>query len=70
SPSPLGMVIAAGLVPHLGPWPLSHRATWLLLLLAGCVPLGSLLAVLGGARRLGAWAACGLLIGLIVGVVA
>ncbi len=66
----LGMAIAQGLVPNLEPWPLSHRATWLLLLLAGCLPLGSLLAVLGGVRRLGAWAAGGLVIGLIVGVVA
>ncbi|NNM34805.1 MAG: hypothetical protein HKO53_17140 [Gemmatimonadetes bacterium] len=64
----LGMIVAAGVVPYLDPWPLSPRATWGLLLLTGCIPLGSLLAVLGGVRRLGWWTAGGLLTGLLLGI--
>lgn len=66
----LGMVVAAGVVPYLDPWPLSTTETWGLLLLTGCIPLGSLLAVFGGARRLGWWTVGGLLAGLLLGVVA
>ena len=63
----LGMLLAAGLVPYLGPWPLGAALTWILLLWTACIPLGSLLAVFGGARRLGWWTAGGLAAGLLLG---
>lgn len=64
----LGIVVAWGVVPHLGPWPLGDRETWLFLALAACVPMGSLLSVLGGIRRRGAWLLLGALVGFGVGV--
>jgi mannose/fructose/N-acetylgalactosamine-specific phosphotransferase system component IIC len=65
----LGLVIVRGVVPHLGPWPLGDRETWLFLALAACVPMGSLLSVLGGIRRRGGWVLLGALVGFGVGAI-
>ena len=63
-----GIVLARSLLPALAPWPLDARATWVLLILAGCIPLGSLLAILGGVRRQARWVLLGTMAGVALGV--
>ena len=64
-----GLWVASGLVPLFAPqWPLSAGSTILLLILAGCVSLGSVLAMLGGVRRRGSWLLAGAVAGIALGV--
>lgn len=64
----IGLLLVGGLSgPFVAIWPLGSWSTALLLILCAMVPLGSLLATLGGVRRQGAWLGAGLAAGSLVG---
>lgn len=64
-----GLLVAGSLVPLFAPqWPLGLGWTTLFLILAGCVSLGSVLAMVGGVRRRGSWLLAGTVAGVALGV--